>query len=84
MVIIAGRGVSGYQNGDIGYHTGGSGDYEDDEFFFSSKKELGQYTTTRVVKDETQVVNPKETVIFHTKINMTAMIKERSNVYGRR
>ena len=34
-------------------------------------------TTIRVIKDETKVVNPKETAIFHTKINMTAMIKER-------
>ena len=37
-------------------------------------------TTARVIKNETEVVNPQETVIFHIKINMIAMIGERYNV----
>ena len=37
-------------------------------------------TTARVIKDDTEVVNPKETVIIHTMINMNVMIGERYNV----
>ena len=33
-----------------------------------------------MIKNETEFVNPKETVIFHTKINMTTMMGEKYNV----
>ena len=33
-----------------------------------------------MIKNETEVVNPKETIVFHTKITMTAMIGEIYNV----
>ena len=36
--------------------------------------------TVGVITDETEVVNPKESVIFHIKITMTAMIGETNNV----
>ena len=36
--------------------------------------------TVGVITDETEVINPKESVIFHIKITMTAMIGETDNV----
>lgn len=36
--------------------------------------------TAGVITDETEVVNPKESVIFRIKITMTAMIGETYNI----
>ena len=35
--------------------------------------------TVGVITDETEVINPKESVIFHIKITMIAMIGETDN-----